>query len=122
MKVNLNKQTYTAMDPQVAGVVKAWSTKYHKRSIRVEIKNTVYVREDARYTAINLVTKTKASGQAAGEWSGLGDFMCNQELKIPQDCVIIMTEFFCGTPFLTVYQPPQKPLSTALLEQPMMKS
>jgi hypothetical protein len=104
MKVRLNKETLAAMDPQVRAIVQDWKNRFRKTTISVEASAKCYIAEDARYTALNLLTGENKQARAAGEWAGATGLRPGAECPIPLGCVMIETGFFMGVPYLNIYQ------------------
>lgn len=104
MKVRLNKATLQQMPAQVREIVTAWREKYGKATISVENTQGFYASEDARVTLLNLGTGRTATAQAAGEFAGMTRLSPCDVINLPVGVVAIEQGFFCGTPFLTVWQ------------------
>lgn len=104
MKIRLNKQTLQQMDPRVREVVEVWKARYRKAFISVENRQSFFPREDARITMLNLATGVQQKERAAGEFAGYTRLSPTAEVPLPVGVVAVVEEFFCGTPYLTIYQ------------------
>jgi hypothetical protein len=104
MKVRLNKAVLSEMDSQVREVVAAWKARYGKAFISVENRPSFYTSEDARVTMLNLFSGVSQTAQAAGAFAGATKLSPCAEVPLPSGTVAIVEEFFCGTPYLTIYQ------------------
>lgn len=104
MKVRLNKTTLAAMPKPVRGIVEEWRGRYGKAFISVQDKPTFYAWEDSRVTMINLLTGASGTARAAGEFAGWTNLSPTAAIPLPRGVVAVEQGFYCGVPFLTVWQ------------------
>jgi hypothetical protein len=103
MKISLNKKTLAALPAPIASVVADWKDRHHKRSISYDDRTTIYIQEDATYTAFNADLTATKTARAAGEWAGATGLRPSAECPLPPGCVMIEKGFFLGQPFLNIY-------------------
>jgi hypothetical protein len=104
MKVRLNKKVLADMDPRVRALVVEWKNRWHKAFICVSERDGFYAEESARVTMINLATGRSHRESVAGEMAGMTRLSPTDKIPVPPGCVAVETGFFCGEPFLTIYQ------------------
>lgn len=104
MKVRLNKATLKQMPEQVRSIVQAWRDRFHKTTISFQNTTGFYAAEDAKVTLINLGTGAMGTAQAAGEFAGMTRLSPCDVIPLPVGVVAVEQGFFCGTPFLTIWQ------------------
>jgi hypothetical protein len=104
MKVRLNKTVMAQMDSRVGEIVSEWKARFGKAFISVEHRQYFYANEDARVTMINLATDAKASAQASGDFAGKTNLSPTAAIPLADGVVAIEQGFFCGVPYLTIYQ------------------
>lgn len=104
MKVTLSKSVLQQMPEQVRSLVVAWQQRYHKRQISVVDAAKFSADEDSKVTMINLASGVSGSARVAGEFAGMTNLSPTAYIPLPVGCVAVETGFFCGTPFLTLWQ------------------
>lgn len=104
MKIRLNKSTLSEMPAVVANLVSAWKAQYGKAFISVENVTQFYPSEDARVTLFDLASGKSASATAAGDFAGYTNLSPNAPIPLMPGIVAVETGFFCGMPFLNLYQ------------------
>lgn len=104
MKLRLNKKTLAEMPTPVRALVQDWRDKWHKSFISVCTRSEVPMQEDAKITVINLLANTQQTERVAGEFAGMTKLSPTDNLPLPHGCVAVVSGFFCGHPWLTIYQ------------------
>lgn len=104
MKVRLNKKTLSEMPEAVRAIVSDWKTHYGKAFISVENRTSFFVGEDSRVTLLNLIDGSAASAQAAGDFAGMTQLSPNAQIPLVPGVVAIEQGFFCGLPYLNLFQ------------------
>lgn len=124
MKVRITKQLLSDMPHQVRVIVKEWRACHRKAFISVNNVTSFYPGEDAKVVMINLATGAAKQEQVAGEFAGMTKLSPTDAVPLPPGCVAVVTGFFLGHAWLTVYQngdqfkvPPLK-LSGVMVEVP----
>lgn len=108
MKLRLNKKVLADMPDQVRELVTKWAAQYRKNFISVETVPQFYPGEDARVTILNLTTDKSQTARIAGDFAGTSAISPNAAIPLPHGCVAVVTGFFLGHPWLTVYQGGEK--------------
>lgn len=104
MRIRLNQKVLADMDPRVREIVVEWRNRYRKSFISVENRTSFFAREDMKVTMINLATGVRQDERVAGEFAGYTHLSPTAEIPLKPGIVAVVREFFCGTPYLTIYQ------------------
>lgn len=104
MKIRINKNTLADMPDAVRAIVQTWKAQYGKAFVSVENREGFFPNEDARVTLLDLRSGATASAQAAGAFAGYTKLSPGAEVPLPVGVVAIEQGFFCGVPFLAIYQ------------------
>jgi len=92
------------MPDQVRALVTEWRDRWHKACISVKTVTEFHADEDAKVTVFNLLTGASKSARVAGEFAGMTSLSPCATIPLPEGCVAVASGFFCGHPWLTVYQ------------------
>lgn len=116
VKVRINKSFLASIPEPLRSIVAEWKLQYRKAKITVTRCDQFYASEDARITAISLLTGAEVSVRAAGEFAGLTKLSPTARIPVVPGVLFIERGFFCGVPFLTIYestngQPAASPLA-----------
>jgi hypothetical protein len=104
MRHRINKALLADMPPGVREIVLTWRDRYGKAHVSVENCPSFYAAEDSRVTMMNLLTGRVQSARTAGEFAGFTKLSPCAAIPVPEGVVAIEEGFFCGHPFLTIYQ------------------
>ena len=104
MRVRTNKALLDQMPVAVRTAVATWHARYRKRFISVENATSFCPSEDSHVTLFNLTTGVQGSARTAGEFAGMTRLSPCDPIPLPVGVVAVETGFFCGTPFLTIWQ------------------
>ena len=104
MKLRLNKPALAQMQADVRALVIDWKERYNKAFITVENTDGFYADEDAKVTMINLLTEKTVSAHVAGEFAGYTKLSPTAKIPLQEGVVAVVTGFFCGHPYLNIYQ------------------
>lgn len=107
MKVRINKKLLADMPPQVRELVEEWRGRWRKSFINVVNCDRFTPGEDAKVTVVNLLEGSQQTERVAGEFAGFTRLSPCDPVPLPAGCVAVATGFFCGHPWLTVYQSTQ---------------
>ena len=105
MKIRINKSLLSRLPAPIAAIVSEFRDRSHKTHISGDRRSSFYVTEDATYTAFGPDGKSMTI-RAGGEWAGVTALMPGHLCPLPQGCVIVEQGFFCGVPYLNVYENP----------------
>lgn len=104
MKVRLNKQVLAEMPEPVRALVLDWKNRHRKSFISVVNTTKLCLQEDAKVTLINLLSGRQQTERVAGEFAGMTRLSPTADLTLSEGMVAVVTGFFCGHPWLTIYQ------------------
>ena len=104
MKIRLNKNTLAALPAAVRPIVRMWIARYSKAFISVESAPSFCAEENARVTLVNLESEKSASAQVSGDFAGMTRLSPTAQIPLAPNVVAVEEGFFCGTPFLTIWQ------------------
>ena len=92
------------MPAPVRALVLDWKAKWHKSFVSVVNTNKFCPGEDAKVTIINLLSGEQQTERIAGEFAGFTKLSPCDDIPLPDGCVAVCSGFFCGHPWLTIYQ------------------
>lgn len=92
------------MPPAVREIVLDWKARWKKAFISVRDVSEFTPGEDAKVTIINLVTGQRQTERVAGEFAGFTKLNPCDPIPLFEGTVAVASGFFCGHPWLTVYQ------------------
>jgi hypothetical protein len=104
MKIRLNKKVLADMPDLVRENVLRWREKYKKVTIQIENCTSFYTREDELIHMINILTGVQVGARTAGEYAGLTRLSPVDQIDLEPEVVAVCTGFFCGVPYLKIYQ------------------
>lgn len=104
MKLRLNKKVLAEMPAPVRSLVIEWRDRWHKSFISVVNAPVLCLHEDAKVTVVNLLTEQQQTERVAGEFAGMTRLSPTAELRLTEGMVAVVSGFFCGHPWLTIYQ------------------
>jgi hypothetical protein len=116
VKISISKKVLSDMPPQIAAVVSDWKTRHKKKFFTLSNVASFYPGEDAKVEMFNLLTGKSKEQRVAGEWAGVSQLSPTDSVPLPPGCAAVVTGFFLGRPWLTIYQNGDQPDVTALAE------
>lgn len=99
----INKKFLFDLPKPVSERILAWTQKHRKRFCYVEYADRIQCREDAHYTAYSADFSREVQQQAGGEFSGMTRLSPIAIIEIPVNHTVIEEYYFCGTPYITIY-------------------
>lgn len=114
MKISITQKVLADMPPQIAAAVSEWKSRHKKKFFTLSNVASFYPGEDAKVQMFNLLTGASKEQRVAGEWAGMSQLSPTDAVPLPPGCAAVVTGFFLGRPWLTIYQNGNQPTVAAI--------
>ncbi len=103
-KQRINRAFLLGLPGPIREIVEDWQATYRKAIITMTDCTSLYIEEDAKYTAFSPNMAKQLTVRAAGEFNGMSQLRPGASCPLPPRCVMVASGFFCGVPWLTIYR------------------